>query len=216
MPSGSGGRAPHNNGPIVLASSSPRRRALLEQINVRFQSLDVDVDEEPRAGEAPQDYVIRLALAKARAGRAGSGRTAMPVLGADTAVVIDGEVLGKPRDRAHGLAMLARLSGATHTVMTAVALVGTAVTRGAAAPVSGAIDEAVRLSTSHVTFRPLTPGERALYWDSGEPVDKAGGYAIQGLAAKYIMRIDGSYSGIVGLPLFETAELLEEFGVRLS
>ena len=185
---------------IYLASASPRRRVLLEQISVRYAPLPVTVNERRRPRETPEIYVERVALAKARAGwRAVQRRDPRPVLGADTAVVVDGEVLGKPRGRAHALAMLERLSGRSHRVLTVVALVNGR--------------EATRLSASTVTFRPTTAGERAAYWDSGEPRDKAGAYAVQGRAALFIARIEGSYSGVMGLPLYETGELLREFGV---
>ncbi|KAF0192380.1 MAG: MAF protein [Gammaproteobacteria bacterium] len=211
---------------IVLASSSPRRRDLLAQIGVRFRPVSVDVDETPLPGEAPADYVRRLALLKARCGwAAAASGDPLPVLGADTAVVVypgptqqGGEILGKPRDRRDGLAMLARLSGHTHTVMTAVALVDSGQPgrpMSQSAPDSPLV-EACRLSVSQVTFRPLTAVEMTAYWASGEPRDKAGGYAIQGRAAIFVRRIEGSYSGIVGLPLHETAELLTEFGIGLS
>lgn len=181
---------------LYLASASPRRRELLDQIAVRYRTLAVNVDESRRAGEPPELYVLRLALDKARAGRA---RLApddyRPVLGADTAVVIDGDILGKPRDRDHALAMLARLSGTTHHVYTGVALAGQV--------------EDSRLSVSTVRFRPLTLAECAAYWQTGEPADKAGAYAIQGRGAVFIARLEGSYSGVMGLPLYETAELLE-------
>ncbi|GAB4289295.1 MAG: nucleoside triphosphate pyrophosphatase [Thiohalomonadaceae bacterium] len=179
---------------IFLASSSPRRRELLTQIGVAHQVVEVHVDEALHAGEAPELYVVRLALAKAQAGQAICSH--WPVLGADTAVVIDGAILGKPRDRADGLAMLARLSGRTHHVYTGVALV------------DAAGEAQTRLSVTAVTFRAIADGERAAYWDSGEPADKAGGYAVQGLGAIFIERLEGSYSGVMGLPLFETAALL--------
>lgn len=188
---------------IYLASSSPRRRELLAQIGVRYEVVEIEVDERWDSGEAPAAHVQRLALEKARAGWARvAAPHAPPVLGADTVVVLDGRVLGKPMDRAHGLDMLAQLSGRTHEVLTAVALVR---------------DErrALRLSRSRVTFAALTPVQRAAYWDSGEPQDKAGAYAIQGRAAAFITRLEGSYSGVMGLPLFETAELLREFGMDI-
>jgi septum formation protein len=184
---------------LYLASSSPRRRELLEQIGVHYTVCPVDVPERAHPGEAPEEYVLRLALAKARAGRAALGAPA-PVLGADTAVVVEETILGKPRDRADALAMLARLSGRDHRVLSGVALV------------EGEREES-RLSVTRVRFRALAPGEAAAYWASGEPADKAGAYAIQGLAAVFVERIEGSYSGVMGLPLFETAELLERFGV---
>ena len=190
--------APH----VYLASASPRRRELLRQIGVSYRLLRVDVDETPRPEETPCDYVVRLALAKARTGCAALGRRLpAPVLGADTAVVVDDVILGKPRDRDEGLAMLALLSGRAHQVLSAVAL---------AAPTQ----EAVKLQQSRVWFRELSLAERTAYWDSGEPLDKAGGYAIQGRAAAFITELHGSYSGVMGLPLFETAELLRAFGIH--
>ena len=187
---------------IYLASASPRRRELLEQIGVRYRQLLVDVPEVPQPQEVAEMYVLRVALAKARAGRAllAAGER-LPVLGADTAVVIDGEVLGKPRDRSDALAMMARLSGQWHQVISAVAVV------------SPEGEEHSRLSVSAVQFRPVTREEAEAYWQSGEPGDKAGGYAIQGRAAVFIERLEGSYSGVMGLPLFETAEVLERFGI---
>ncbi|MDX1252351.1 MAG: septum formation inhibitor Maf [Gammaproteobacteria bacterium] len=186
---------------IYLASSSPRRRELLEQIGIGYQILNVEVDETPRQNEAPELYVSRLALAKARAGwQTLAAQPRRPVLGADTAVVVEGEVLGKPRDREDGLAMLERLSGRCHHVLTAVSLVDEE-------------REAARLSVSRVTFRAITAEERAAYWDSGEPAGKAGAYAIQGRAAIFVAYLEGSYSGVMGLPLYETSELLAEFGI---
>lgn len=190
---------------LYLASASPRRRELLDQIGVRHRRLVVEVPEEREAAERPEGYVARVALAKARAGTALlAAGDPHPVLGADTEVVLDGEVLGKPRDRADGLAMLERLSGRSHRVLTAVAMVG-----------RGGVEKGF-VSTSSVTFRATTPRERQAYWASGEPADKAGGYAIQGRAAIFIERIEGSYSGVMGLPLFETARLLEEFGYPVT
>jgi septum formation protein len=182
--------------PVLLASASPRRRELLTQIGVEHEVVHVDVPEVALPGEAPEVFALRLALAKARAGRAAAGSDGRPVLGADTVVVAHGEILGKPRDRADFVRMMGLLSGHIHQVMTAVALVDA----------DGS--EASRLSVSHVTFRSLSESETAAYWASGEPADKAGGYAIQGRAAIFIARVDGSYSGVMGLPLFETAELL--------
>jgi len=187
---------------ICLASQSPRRRELLAQIGVHPVTLHVDVDERVVPGEAPEQYVARLAAAKAVAGwqaQPVSGR--LPALGADTAVVAGGQILGKPRDRDDALAMLDALSGRTHRVLTAVALARPAV--------------AVLTSASRVTFRTLGRAEAAAYWATGEPADKAGGYAIQGLAAQFIARLEGSYSGVMGLPLYETAQLLGEAGMDL-
>jgi septum formation protein len=189
---------------IWLASASPRRQELLQQIGVRFSLLSVAMDETPQPNEAPEVHVLRLALEKARAGRqllAADDST--PVLGADTVVVSHGKVLGKPIQRDDAQAMLLALSGERHQVLTAVALVGA----------NG--EEQSRLSVSTVQFRVITPEEAAAYWESGEPADKAGSYAIQGIAAIFIERLEGSYSGVMGLPLFETAELLQEFDISL-
>ncbi len=163
--------------------------------------MTVDVDETPLPAESPEAFVQRLALDKARTARRLVPRDAV-VLGADTAVVLGDRILGKPVGREDALDMLASLSGKTHRVVTGVALVK-------------ADQEAVRISDTQVTFRQLTDAERERYWESGEPQDKAGSYAVQGLAAQFVTRIDGSYSGVVGLPLYETGELLSEFGIKL-
>jgi len=187
---------------LVLASASPRRRELLWQLGVPHRVAVAEVSEAALGGESAADCVQRLALAKAmQVWRAAalpglSTATLLPVLGADTTVDIDGEMLGKPADRSAALRMLARLSGRTHEVLTAVALVG-------------AQGSAQRLSRSEVSFRELAQAECAAYWESGEPRDKAGGYAIQGLGAAFVSELRGSYSGVVGLPLFETAALLD-------
>jgi septum formation protein len=187
---------------ICLASQSPRRRELLRQIGVDFIVLPVAIDEAPLAGETPQACVQRLALEKARTGRAAqSAASALPVMGADTLVVAADAVLGKPADRGAAIEMLQLLSGNTHRVITAVALAGD--------------HEAVCMSTSQVTFRTLTARECEAYWETGEPRDKAGAYAVQGLGAMFIKRLEGSYSGVMGLPLYETAILLQEFGITL-
>ncbi len=188
---------------IYLASNSPRRRELLDQIGVSYQVLPVAVDETAQSGEAAVELAQRLALAKARAGHANlpSGDNT-PVLGADTVVVCDDQILGKPHERATGLAMLAALSGRRHEVLSAVALVA-------------GQRERVLLNRSQVRFRVITPEQAAAYWDSGEPADKAGGYAIQGLAAVFVAELAGSYSGVMGLPLFETAQLLNEFAIQI-
>ena len=189
------------NATIYLASLSPRRQELLQQVGVHYELLPVTVDETPAAGEKAADYAQRLALAKAEAGWSSlGGKNPLPVLGADTVVVANGTIMGKPRDRQQAIEMLQVLSGATHTVLTAVALV--------------AEDRLVRLNTSHVTFRTLSLSECEAYWESGEPADKAGAYAIQGLGAAFITRLEGSYSGVMGLPLFETVDMLETFGAR--
>lgn len=189
------------NPDVFLASNSPRRRALLTQIGIRFGVIAVDLDEEPLSGEPAEDYVVRVALDKARAGRAlVTGTPEIPVLAADTAVVIDGHILGKPRDREAAGAMMRLLSGRTHRVLSGVALVGAQELQG--------------LSISDVTFREITPTEADAYWDTGEPADKAGGYGVQGLGALFVRELRGSYSGVMGLPLYETARLLAAEGIN--
>ena len=185
---------------VCLASRSPRRRALLAQIGVAHLVAGADVDESVLPGEPAADYVLRLARDKALAVRA--RQQALPVLAADTTVVIDGLICGKPRDEAEGTAMLMRLSGRSHQVLTAVALAAGA-------------GVALRLSASEVRFRSLSRAECLAYWRSGEPHDKAGGYAVQGRAALFIEHLSGSYSGVMGLPLYETAQLLAAAGVPL-
>jgi len=184
---------------LCLASASPRRLELLASIDVDCEVRPVDIDETPLPGELPRDYVCRLAREKALAGAVLSE---LPVLGSDTAVVLDGEILGKPRDRAHALEMLAVLSGNTHEVLTGVAVSGP----------QGLLDICV---TTRVTLRAISPAEAAAYWATGEPRDKAGGYGIQGRAAVFVSHIEGSHSAVVGLPLYETAELLARQGVAL-
>lgn len=183
---------------FVLASASPRRLELLRQVGIEPEVRPVDIDETPHIGEAAGEYVERLALAKARAAARNDVR---PVLGSDTAVVVDGDILGKPKDGADAAAMLRRLAGRTHTVMTAVAVV------------HGDVEKVITVS-SEVEFAPLSEAEIQAYWETGEPADKAGAYGIQGRAAAFVRRVNGSYSGVVGLPLFETMEMLKELGVR--
>src|SRR5579864_502586 len=183
---------------VCLASTSPRRRELLAQIGVPHLVSAADIDEAVLAGERPEDYVVRMACAKARTVQARG--TPLPVLAADTTVVVAGLICGKPLDRADAVGMLGRLAGRTHQVLTAVALA------------SGAgID--FRLSASDVRLRSMSAQECAAYWETGEPHDKAGGYAIQGRGALFIEHLSGSYSGVMGLPLFETGELLAAAGV---
>ncbi|MDZ7830068.1 MAG: Maf family protein [Halofilum sp. (in: g-proteobacteria)] len=184
---------------ILLASRSPRRRELLEQIGVAYELVDVEVDETPRDNESPAAQVERLARAKAEAGRA-ARVDGPPVLGADTLVAVDGVALGKPRDRDEALDMLARLSGRSHEVWSGIAMAG---------------DDHVRSETvrTRVTMRDIEAAERVAYWDTGEPEGKAGAYAIQGRAAVFVESISGSWSNVVGLPLFETARLLRHFGI---
>lgn len=194
---------------IYLASRSPRRRELLAQIGVRYHLLltraregrTPDVDESPLAGEAPHAYVERMVRMKADAGWKALVERNLPrapVLAADTTVTVEGRILGKPADREEAAAMLHALSGRTHEVLSAVALKE---------------DERLELavSASEVTFKPLSPRDIAAYIDTGEPWDKAGAYAIQGHAARFVSGLRGSYSGVVGLPLYETAELLDRF-----
>ncbi|NNM00343.1 MAG: septum formation inhibitor Maf [Gammaproteobacteria bacterium] len=191
---------------LVLASRSPRRAELLDQIGIAYRTCAADVDETVLPGEAPADYVLRLATAKAAAVRNMEG-CALPVLGADTSVVIDGTILGKPADKAQAFDMLRALSGRVHQVYSAVALAAT----DAAAPAAGGITTA--LSVTDVSFRSLEDAEIDAYWYTGEPRDKAGGYGIQGCGAVFVERIAGSYTGVVGLPLYETADLLMQQGL---
>ena len=186
---------------VYLASESPRRRELLQQIGVPFRVVGAAVDEAVWSGEVAAAYVARLAAAKAELGWE-RNRDAIdgPVLAADTSVVLDAKILGKPADREEAEAMLRQLSGRTHEVLTAVAL----------RTVDGLRS---RISRSEVTFRRIAAAEARAYWDTGEPCDKAGAYAIQGRAAVFIAELRGSYSGVMGLPLFETAELLSEAGL---
>ena len=196
---------------IYLASKSPRRRELLQQLGVPFEELrlreapgrDRDIVEEARDAEPATHYVERIARTKAQvAWKRMEQRTlpTRPVLGADTEVVLDGEIFGKPRDAGHAAEMLSRLAGRRHDVLTGVAL-------------KSADEVAFVLSVSHVTFGPLSREEIARYVGSGEPLDKAGAYAIQGRAAAWVSRLEGSYSGVMGLPLFETARLLASAGI---
>ncbi|MFZ5757887.1 MAG: Maf family protein [Pseudomonadota bacterium] len=192
---------------LVLASASPRRRELLSQIGVRHVVRVADIDESVRAGETPADYVRRLAEAKARAvlARLPAGEAHLPVLGADTTVVIGNELLGKPAGAADAARMLALLSGREHRVLTAVAL----------ARRDALWDERclVKLSDTAVRFRTLDAGTIARYVATGEPLDKAGGYGIQGAGGALVQTITGSYTGVVGLPLGETVDLLDAFAV---
>lgn len=187
---------------FYLASQSPRRRELLKQIGARFQLLAIAIDETPIADERPSDYVVRMAEAKAAAGAAilAEHGDHHRVLGADTAVVVDSEILGKPRDREDCLRMLRLLSGRSHQVMSAVSIIG------------GGRQE-TRLSVTDVSFRPLSDELIERYWESGEPRDKAGAYGIQGFGAVFVEKITGSYSGVVGLPLEVLVPLLDDFKI---
>jgi septum formation protein len=186
---------------LYLASNSLRRRQLLRQLGVSFRVLVVQVDEAVHGGEDAQDYVARLALAKAQAGLRQLPADGVDiVLGADTCVALDGRIYGKPADRDEAVRMLGELSGHTHCVLSAVVLLaGGRILSG--------------LSRSEVTFRVIGPAEAGRYWDTGEPGDKAGGYAIQGFGASFVENLRGSYSGVMGLPLFETARLCTAAGV---
>lgn len=187
---------------LYLASSSPRRRQLLEQIGLRYRVIyDLDVDESQVGTETPEHYVSRLACDKALAGYCKISSsveytsTMAPVLGADTCIALDGEILGKPASRDEGIAMLKRLSGRSHTVLTAICLF------------DGKRKHQC-MSQSVVSFKVLQADEIDSYWQSGEAADKAGAYAIQGRAARFITHLQGSYTGVVGLPLYELSELL--------
>jgi len=186
---------------LLLASASPRRSDLLEQIGVTFSVLAVDIDESRRVDELPVDYVSRLAMEKAQAGfRRQDGQ--LPSLGADTIVVFDGQIFGKPRDQQHAETMLMALSGKVHSVFTAVAI-------------DNGIDTAMAVSETRVEFRTISQSECLIYWQSGEPEGKAGAYAIQGRGGVFVENLEGSYSGVVGLPLAETEQLLNKFSVPL-
>lgn len=186
---------------ILLASASARRSQLLDQIGVRHRIVPADIDEAPEPGEPPADYVVRLAAGKANAvAGAQSGPMHAPVLAADTTVALGGRLFGKPEGEADCVEMLTALAGRTHEVFTAVALWR-----------EGALVQA--LSRSAVSFRAISAEEARRYWASGEPAGKAGAYAIQGLGAVFVERLEGSFSGVMGLPLFETAALLDAAGV---
>ena len=182
---------------IALASASPRRRELLAQLGVNYTLVKADIDESVRAAEDAKTYVQRLALAKAEAGLARLPEP-KPVLGADTIVVIDNQILGKPADFADFKRSMHLLSGRCHQVMTAIALVSRQ-------------HKLQQLVCTDVCFRTLTDREIEQYWQSGEPKDKAGGYGIQGLGGRFVKRINGSYTAVVGLPLCETEQLLQQW-----
>lgn len=195
---------------IYLASRSPRRRELLNRLGIGFADLlarelhGEDVDETPVAGETPREYVLRVARDKAALGWrqvTTHELERLPVLAADTSVVLGKDILGKPDDAEHAKRLLERLSGRAHEVISAVAL-----------EYEGRIETAMSVST--VEFRELEAAEIARYVSGGEPLDKAGAYAIQGAAAQFVRRFEGSYSGIMGLPLIETAGLLQRFGIN--
>jgi septum formation protein len=185
---------------IILASASPRRQELLDQINVTYNVYPVDIDETPKINEAPLAYVQRIAAEKSAACKARLNPE-IPILAADTTVVLGSLIMGKPKDQADALAMLMQLSGKTHQVYSAVSVRGR--------------EHGQAVSMTEVTFKCLSEPEILAYWQSGEPLGKAGSYAIQGLGALFVQAIKGSFSGVVGLPLFETAQLLSNQGVTV-
>ncbi len=186
-------------GKVLLASASPRRAALLTQIAVPFEVVTHDADESRLSDESPRDYVCRIGLLKARSVMARREEDGLLVLASDTTVVLGDRTLGKPADEEDAVSMLLSLSGRSHEVLTSVVVANRA-------------QERLALSATEVTFTTISEATARRYWASGEPQGKAGAYAIQGKGAQFIERIHGSYSGVMGLPLFETAALLEEFG----
>ncbi|NOT85562.1 MAG: septum formation inhibitor Maf [Methylococcaceae bacterium] len=186
---------------IILASASPRRRELLDQLGIRYHIQAADLDETPFQKENPLTYVERIAAEKS-AWVQSRNDLRLPVLAADTSVVCDDQILGKPLHEADAVTMLQQLSGRTHQVYTAVSL-------------RTRTEHLQAVSITEVTFRPLSLPEIIAYWHTGEPADKAGAYAIQGLASIFVTAIQGSFSGVVGLPIFETAKLLNQIGIRI-
>ena len=186
---------------LYLASRSPRRQQLLAQLGVAFETQPADILERRAPGQSPEQYAQATALAKARSVAAAHPHAYC--LGADTDVVVGDQILGKPADRAACVEMLLQLSEREHHVLSAVALLGPDFS-------------AQCLTVTIVRFGTISAAEAAAYWDTGEPADKAGGYAVQGLAARFVRELHGSYSGVVGLPLFETAELLQQAGFKVQ
>lgn len=185
---------------IILASASPRRQELLKQIKIHHQVQPIDINETPKFNELPANYVLRLAVEKATACKQQFNPN-LPILAADTSVIFNNKILGKPKNEADAKSMLGELSGNTHQVFTAIALFGKELHSA--------------LSITEVTFKKLTDAQIHTYWQSGESIDKAGSYAIQGIASVFIERINGSFSGVMGLPLFETAQLLALEGIEV-
>lgn len=181
---------------IILASASPRRAELLDQVGISYEIKSVDIDENPMLNESAEDLVQRLAIEKSQAIKSSH----MPVLGADTLGFIGDQLLVKPTDVDHSITMLSAMSGNWHEILSAVAI-------------TYKENTTVRLNRNRVLFRNINQDEMIRYWETGEPQDKAGSYAIQGIAATFIERIEGSYSGIMGLPLFETMQLLNDLGI---
>jgi septum formation protein len=196
------------NKKLILASQSPRRQALLTQLGYQFEIIVSDIDESLKPDELPADYVLRLAKEKAlHAFALSDNKVNSLVLGSDTSVVCQGQVLGKPENEADSIKMLSLLSGNQHQVLTAIAVVGQE---------QGIEQVFTKLVTTEVYFKALTLTEMQQYWQTGEPQDKAGSYAIQGIAGQFIKSIQGSYSAVVGLPLYECAQLLTEAGMAPS
>lgn len=212
---------------IILASASPRRRELLDQIGIRYTIQPASLDETVFAEESPLVYVERIAAVKSAWVQSRKTHN-LPVLAADTSVVCDGLIMGKPENEAQAIKMLLLLSGRTHQVYTAVSLRADAMEEGMSPTATDGVSAVTgreplpptpqhwqAVSITHVTFRTLTLNEIIAYWKTGEPVDKAGAYAIQGLASVFVASIQGSFSGVVGLPIFETACLLEHVGINI-
>lgn len=200
-PTGFTGNNAADSGPLHLASASPRRRDILTTLGIAHTWRGVDIDETPGEGESPQTLVSRLAAAKARTARE-RGNAAGLILAADTVVALGNRIFGKPTCREEALAMLSQLSGRCHTVVTAIVLTADG-------------SELSALSTSEVRFRQIRPVEARAYWATGEACGKAGGYGIQGRGAVFVESLSGSYSGVVGLPVFETANLLRQAGIEV-
>ena len=193
---------PDSSASLVLASASPRRHELLAQLGVRFRSTAAEIDETRLASEEAVPYALRVAAAKGRAVADLESSAGLPVLAADTVVALDGHVLQKPADREGGVDMLMRLAGREHDVISAVVVVHGGVLR-------------TSVNRTAVRFSDITRDQANRYWDTGEPEDKAGGYAIQGLGAVFVAHIEGSYSAVMGLPLFEAARLLAQCGIAV-
>ena len=186
---------------LILASASPRREKLLRQLGVNFVSEPQDIIEEKRIDESPEKFVKRMAEGKASSAFGKRKQKDIVVVASDTIVVCDKRVLGKPKDKSDGIKMLLTLSNKTHRVLSAVTVANT-------------LRYKSTVSETSVSFREISEIEAECYWDSGEPEGKAGGYAIQGCGAVFVQSINGSYSGVMGLPLFQTAQLLSEFGIN--
>ncbi len=182
---------------IYLASASPRRKKLLEQLGIRFDVLSIDIEEKKEMNEKAADYVRRLSIEKSQTGVMVAPEN-LPVLGADTIVVCDDHILEKPANFDDAKRMLEMLSGRSHQVMTAITF-------------TNRTQQLTKMITTDVWFKPLTEKEIKVYWQTGEPQDKAGSYAIQGIAGRFVTRLEGSFTGVVGLPLYETDELFKEF-----